>query len=150
MAEYLESKPDENDNSKSENEKENKPESKPASKDKSKPDKFSRDRFASKDKSSKPKSPSEGSSDKSTNKKNNSLFSNSAKVFDDEVYTIIGSLETAKINYVKGEVGSLKEQMFTTEKQLEGVHNVLFLALSKLGLIDPNAKSPFQREIREL
>lgn len=59
-------------------------------------------------------------------------------------------MECSKINYIKGEVAYLKEQLFNTEKQLEGVHNVLFMALTKLGLIDPNAKTPFQRDIQEL
>ncbi|CAI2372947.1 unnamed protein product [Moneuplotes crassus] len=77
-------------------------------------------------------------------------FKRSAKVFDDEVYTIIGSLETAKINYIKGEVSSLKNQMFGTEKQLEAVHNVLFQSLSKLGLIGMMEESPLQNEINDL
>lgn len=111
-----------------------------------KPEKPEESKKAEKDKTDSAKS----SKSKTEEAKKDAPFAKSAKVFDDEVYTILGSLETAKINYIKGEMSNLKEQMFTTERQLEGVHNVLFMALSKLGLVDPNAKSPFQKEIKEL
>ena len=77
-------------------------------------------------------------------------FSRSKKVFDDEVYTIVGKLECSKISYIKGQVASIKEKLYTTEKQLEGVQNVLYIALKKIGLINPNTKSPFENEIAEL
>jgi hypothetical protein len=136
MTEFLESKEDSNENSKNSS----------SSKD-SKDIKDGKDSAKSKD--SKESQPQKSPKEEEITLKND-FFSKSAKFFDEEVYTIIGNLETAKINFIKGKVASLKHQMFSTEKQLEGVNNILHLALSKLGLIDPTSKSPFEKEIKGL